>query len=326
MLGRFFYPDGIDLVNLGDVRAFMLVNDNLYNICVKPSARQYSLQKHYDDIRDSGHQRSYASETVLAETNDPKFGLYLVLNHLIRHNVQFDFLDIGSFVGDVGLRYANFFRTHEISCHVHCFDPTLAGQLVPYNIELNGLGRHVTHHPAAVSGVNGCVLFLERRGHSDGSCASDVPGVSANSLVPSIRLSDFIRNHGIQNAFIKLDTENQESTILSEIDSFLQESINAVAFECHCRDNEVFQRIETISRTHALFDVGYVPKPFTFRHIPEGAAGVQSFRASVASRPYAYTDVLAVSKNTPELGALIRRLSVLETRPVAYSLIYERPA
>ena len=74
MLGRFYSPDGIDLVNLGDIRAFMLVNDNLYNICVHPQARQYPLARHYADVCDAGYQPSPAGGGMLDRASDPKFG------------------------------------------------------------------------------------------------------------------------------------------------------------------------------------------------------------------------------------------------------------
>lgn len=49
MLGRFFRTGGIDLVDLGDLRAFMLVNDNLYKVCVNEQSRRYSVAKHFAD-------------------------------------------------------------------------------------------------------------------------------------------------------------------------------------------------------------------------------------------------------------------------------------
>ncbi len=323
MLGRFYSPGGIDLVNLGDIRAFMLVNDNLYNACVHPGARQYPLAKHYADVCQAGYQPSPAGGGMLDRASDPKFGIYLILDHFIRHDVDFAFLDIGSFVGDVGLRYGNYFRTVGVNRHVHCFDPTLAGQLVPYNIEINGLGQYVTHHPRAVSGVNGYVMFFERKGHSDSSSAVDSADVVANSIVPSIRLSDFIRQHNIRNAFVKLDTENQEPAILADLGAFLYESVNAVVFECHSGQDDVFLTMAGLSRTHYLFDVGYVPKPFIFRLIAEGAGSLEEFRTAVAGRPYCYTDVLALSKTTPGVADLVRRLLALGTRPVGYSLVFD---
>jgi hypothetical protein len=85
MLGRFYFPDGIDLVNLGDIRAFMLVNDNLYNLCVHAGARQYPLAKHYADVCDAGYQPSPAEAFRLLRADffgglrlfaplDPKLG------------------------------------------------------------------------------------------------------------------------------------------------------------------------------------------------------------------------------------------------------------
>jgi hypothetical protein len=37
MLERFYVPDGIDLVNLGDIRAFMLINDTCTTSACTPA-------------------------------------------------------------------------------------------------------------------------------------------------------------------------------------------------------------------------------------------------------------------------------------------------
>jgi hypothetical protein len=79
----------------------------------------------------------------------------------------------------------------------------------------------------------------------------------------------------------------------------------------------------SLSRTHYLFDVGYVPKPFIFQLIGEEAGSLEDFRATVAGRPYGYTDVLALSRTTPGVAALVRRLSALGARPVGYSLVFD---
>ena len=58
--------------------------------------------------------------------SDVSLGLYILLLHLIDHCDDLAFIDVGCFVGDVSIRYANFFRTLGHNGKVICFDPTQA--------------------------------------------------------------------------------------------------------------------------------------------------------------------------------------------------------
>jgi FkbM family methyltransferase len=227
---------------------------------------------------------------------------------------------VGSFIGDVGLRYANFFRTIGYDGQVYCFDPTLSGDLIPYNIRLNGLEKHVHYCPLAISNVNGYLTFFQREGHSDSSASASNASTHVNAIVESVRLSDFIRKHGIKDAFIKLDTENLERVIIADIRDHLNSTSSAFGFEFHVHQRDMWPLIPDLLRTHVLFDIGYLPNPFCFSEI--SADGVEAFLFECANRPYQYTDILAISRATPALNDLLKHLRSFTPRPVVYSLVY----
>jgi FkbM family methyltransferase len=317
--GRWFCADGLDLVNFGDFHGFMLVEDNLYKLCVDEAHKHVAIERHYEMLRQSGHRPSPVNQQNVAALDEAQWGIYVVLNHLIRRNIPVTFLDVGSFVGDVGLRYANYMRTIGYAGGVYCFDPSLSGELIPYNIRLNGLEPWMTYCPYAVSDMAGYITFLQRQGHSD-SASTSLSGAAANTIVESIRLSDFIREKQIDSAFIKLDTENLESRILNDISEFLAGTVNAVGLEFHAHQREMYPVLEGLLQTHLLFDIGYLPKPFCFRPVTRQAMG--AFIQETARRPYGYTDVLAVSRKTPDVEALAARLGGLKPSAVGYSLVY----
>ncbi len=317
---RFEHGEGIDLVDCGDFRLFMLREDNLYNISVPQARKRYSLAKHYQDIRENGYARAPVDARTVATVRDACFGIYKVLYHFYRTCVDFRFLDVGAFVGDVSVRYANFFRTLGCEKKFYCFDPTLSGDLIPFNVQLNGLENCITHYPLAVSPVDGFITFAQRRGHSDSNRATLEGEEQQNSIIPSIKLSRFIDLNGIGNAFIKLDTENLESVILQDIAGFLQSTMNVVCFECHAHDLALRGTIEDLFATHLLYDVGYVPRPFCFSEIDPRDLG--NFYERVQNRPYGYTDICAISRRLPALERLQQELTGLTEAPVEYSLVY----
>jgi FkbM family methyltransferase len=321
VLRRWFCADGVDLVNFGDYRGFMLVQDNLYKISVSEAHKRFPVERHYRDLQQHGCQASPVTRGNVDGLRDAQWGIYILLDHLIRRSVRLSVLDVGAFVGDVGIRYGNYMRTIGHDGRVYCFDPSLAGELIPYNIELNGLGGYVTYCPYAVSDTAGFLTFYQRQGHSD-SAATSRDGTEANTIVESIRLSEFVRERGIEHAFIKLDTENLEPRILADISAFLQTSGRSpVAFEFHAAQREMHPMLMALLRTHILFDIGYLPHPFCFRHVT--AEGIGRFISECGGRPYGYTDVLAISRTTPDLEVLVKRLAELAEQPAAYSLVYD---
>lgn len=121
----------------------------------------------YRNAHRNGYARPPISRSSIKTEHRARFALYKVVDHMIRNCPGFTFLDVGAFVGDVSLRFANYCRAEQASCSFMCFDPTLAGDLVPFNIELNGLGDYITHHSLAVSHITGPIPFEQRLGHSD---------------------------------------------------------------------------------------------------------------------------------------------------------------
>jgi FkbM family methyltransferase len=232
------------------------------------------------------------------------------------------FLDVGAYVGDVGIRYANFFRTLGYPGKVFCFDPTLAGDLIPYNISLNGLERYVEHRSEAVSDFSGLVTFEQKQGLADSASALIGKGEEQNTIVSCVKLSHFIKERNIQSAFIKLDTENLEQRILADIHEFLTQTPSAVCFEFHAHHNDMLSTMTRLLETHYLFDVGYLPRPFCF--IPLNGHILSQFDNVVVNYPYKYTDVLALSRNIPGVAHLADRLASLTTSEIEYSLVMEQ--
>jgi FkbM family methyltransferase len=202
----------IDLVDFEDLKLFMLKNDNLYNIAVSEDRKNQSLSKYQAEIREKGYPRSLVTPESINDVTSARFGFYLFLHHLWEHdsnrsrslehngnrsrsweqnsprststgprNADLTILDIGSHIGDFSLKMGNFIRTCGKACRVISFDPTEAGVLVNYNIELNGLNEIVRHEDLAVSDFDGLMLFDYSPGFSDSTHVSERIGAAAAS-------------------------------------------------------------------------------------------------------------------------------------------------
>jgi FkbM family methyltransferase len=297
----------------------MLSEDNLYHVCVPEEFRHFPLDFHYSSISQQGYQPSPVSAANIHLVKPARYGVYLILHHMIQAGIAPSFLDVGAYVGDVGLRYGNFFRTIGYNGRVFCFDPSLAGTLIPYNIALNGLEPYVEHRPQAVSDFSGLITFEQKQGHADSACSTSPGAGYPNTIVPCVKLSEFINKQKIQSAFIKLDTENLEIRILADINSFLLETPSVVCFECHGHETALFPVMSKLLETHYLFDVGYLPRPFCFTPVTPDT--LQDLQAKIRQYKYGYTDILAISRRMPGVAELVNKLAELKSEPAAYSLI-----
>ena len=71
-LPRFFHSEGVDLVNLGDCRAFMLTHDNLYKVGVADQHLGFPIDQHYASIEREGHQPSSVTLEGLSSVSDAR--------------------------------------------------------------------------------------------------------------------------------------------------------------------------------------------------------------------------------------------------------------
>jgi FkbM family methyltransferase len=157
----------IDLVDFEDLKLFMFKHDNLYDIAIPKARKNQSLAQYQEFIRQHGYPRSMVSPENVTSLSQARFGAFFIMHHLWQHGVDFTVLDIGSHIGDFSLKMGNCIRTFGQANRVIAFDPTEAGALMDYNIELNGLGKIVKHEDLAVSEFDGLMLFDYSPGFSD---------------------------------------------------------------------------------------------------------------------------------------------------------------
>ena len=166
-MDAFLVNKRIDLVDFDDLKLFMLEDDSLYAAAVPEIRKHQQVEDFQKSILAGGPTPSPVTADNVNQIKSSKHGVCVVMHHLWRNGVEFDVLDIGSHIGDFGLKAANFIRTHGKNSRVITFDPSEAGALVPYSIEINQLAGIAKHEMLAVSDLGGLALFQYRPGHSD---------------------------------------------------------------------------------------------------------------------------------------------------------------
>jgi FkbM family methyltransferase len=158
----------IDLVDFDGLKLFMFKHDYLYDHAIPQDRKNQSLHDYQQSVRQHGYPQSVVTPENVERLTLARYGVYVFLDHLWKHGVDFVVLDIGSHVGEFGLKMGNCIRAFARANRVIAFEPTAIGELVRYSIELNGLGGIVTHEDLAVSEFDGLTLFTYTPGYSDG--------------------------------------------------------------------------------------------------------------------------------------------------------------
>lgn len=161
------FNKNFDLVDFDGLKLFMLEHDNLYKTSVAESRKYQDLNVYQRATLVQGPPASPVTPANANDLTSARYGIFLVMAHLWKHDLDFVVLDIGSYIGDWGIKVGNFIRTFGRTTKVITFDPSEAGALVEYNIELNKLEKIVRHEMLAVSDFNGVVMFRYQAGGVD---------------------------------------------------------------------------------------------------------------------------------------------------------------
>lgn len=308
---------GYDLVRLQNVSLFVPTNDNLYDRWLSNEAKGLTLERHRELMRTD---RPF-SDQILRE--DVTKLLFLYIDTLFRHEMAVHLLDVGAWVGDVAISLARFAVLRGGAFKADCFDPSLAGALIPFNAELNGVDKIVTFHPLGVSLFGGPQIFTQLRGNSDGSRLSSIGRFGAlrpyeSRLIRTVTLDTCLpREEAGRHVIVKIDVEGIDGQLVRQVKDQLGGMTLIVEF---CPDRPEYvdigaaRFVDDLKTTHTLFDICYCPRPSAAHRVD----GTAQFIDSVRKRPYGYTDILAVPHTLRCHAELVGALSRLE--PVPYSL------
>lgn len=295
----------VDLVRMGSILLFVPTEDNLYDRFVPDAAKHYSLEKMVRDL---------SAEPPTDPTGDVTKVMEQYLALLFARGQKVHVLDIGAWVGDVAVRWAKFAADRRAPFTAACYDPSLAGRLIPFNATLNGVGDRVSFHPVAVSNVAGVQLFLQRKGNSDSSALVDGPQATSEDTYPvrTVMLADLIDGAACDHLIAKIDVEGLEAKLVLPNLGRLANVTMILEFaprQPQYADIGPVNYLRVLQATHTLVDLFYLPRPTRADIISDPE---RFFVEVMTTRPYGYTDVLAVPKSLPvhdEMLSLLRGLS-----------------
>jgi len=261
--------NNVDLVDFDGIRLFMFTDDNLYNIAIQEWRKHKALELHYLEVQNGKYPHSPLIQKTLPL--EARYALFHLANILWQKEVGFHFLDVGAFVGTVGIKMAHYMRANARPEHVFLFEPGKPFEILTFNIELNQIGDYATPFCCAITTYNGVAQLSWRPDSMDAAqirleartaienksvlrkltrIASDprtfltpvkrrrlMEKLFAHSsmetrLVPCKTLPTIIRElPNGKNLFIKLDIEGLDMLLVNDIYNMHAETLFFVTFE-----------------------------------------------------------------------------------------------
>jgi FkbM family methyltransferase len=335
----------IDLVDFEGLKLFMFRDDNLYNKFIPAHRKNQSADNYYKAVNEKKQYPVPSISYRTCESNtDPRSGLFIYFKHLLDQNIHFTVFDIGSHVGDFAIKCGHFFRDAGKNINVISFDPSPAGMLVPYNIEINGLSKYNRHEGFAVTEYDGYFVFNFTEGNSDSSKLSFSKEMKLSEklkfymgaslkfkiqtafrlataalrpkaktydiIVKGVNLQDYLTRNAIdQHLFLKVDVEGYDETLIRNIIPLKKDRCISFITELHVDFNSI-AFLQEMSEHFHIFDLFYCPNPTRFKQIEPG--DFKDFvNQDLKNRTYGYTDLFLLDKNTPNASELIKKLNTL---------------
>ncbi|MEP6795808.1 MAG: FkbM family methyltransferase [Saprospiraceae bacterium] len=338
----------IDVVDFDGLKLFMLKDDNLYDHFIANDRKNQDLDAYYKEIKE---RKGYPIPGITFEncesSDDPRNGLFIYFKHLLDQHIAFTVFDIGSHIGDFAIKCGHFFRNADRKIGVVSFDPSPAGMLVQYNIDINGLTKYNKHEALAVTEHDGYYIFHFREGYSDsaklsfskeGSFLEKLRFYAGSTLafkftilkklisqairktpksfdliVKGIKVENYLKTQSIDtHLFVKIDVEGYDEVLVREFIRLKKNKLISIISELHV-DAGSIHFLQEISEHFYVFDLFYCPNPTRFKLIsPEQFEDF--IHRDLKNREYGYTDLFLLDKQTPDVNTLVSKLIKLRQK------------
>jgi len=306
ILEYLFEKRRVDLVNFGDLKFFVYVDDMMYS-CIPDEMKNYQFSK-----KDAIAIKTRDHEILPEECKTNLY--YILFNHYWRENLDFTLIDIGCPYGITAIINSCLIRRSKHNNRVIFFEPGLTADLIPHNIRINNVQNAVTFENIAVSDHNFPVIMWTTSSHTEGNrIVNRNPQMEDRSfVVNSTTLDDYVHDHNLTTSFIvKIDTEGAEHEVYSGFIETLHEHYCTCIWEFSPQflstriDSLDF--LKKISRNCSVFDLGQDHfNNVTVTPVPE--SGFKKFIAETLKRPQPWTDILVVPRNIPGFDNLCKDL------------------
>jgi FkbM family methyltransferase len=235
--------------------------------------------------------------------------------HYWRHNLDFDYVDIGANVGLTAIAQSVFSKRCGKANKTYAFEPGRVFPLLQRAVQLNQIQDVTTCVRAALTNYNGSATFyLTPAQHAASSLLVEAvarPGVveSAETVVDAMTFDSFVKQMRAANGLLaKIDTEGADFKVLDGMCRTLADRRCTIQIELYPALVDAYADpavcLCSLAADFMLIDVGVVPP----LQIGSGQAEIAAFVEDVRARANPVTDVFLVPKRLPGATDLVSRI------------------
>lgn len=301
----------VDLVDFGQLRVFMYVDDMGYRVI--PPEYKNNVSGPVD------RDLSQPARTPQERYDDPGEPLIsLLLSHYWVHGLEFAYLDVGCQYGTSAMATAQVILASGRRNPVFAFDPGTAGALVPFNLVLNGMEDRVTFEAVAISNHNLPGIVYAEAGQSENNriVNRDLRTEAVSRVIRCKTVDQILTERGVAtDLIVKLDTQGGEPEVFQGMERTLRERnvlcVSEFVPDAIATRVDPTDWLSLLSRDFHFFDIVdndmYLKR--SHKLTPVDSAALPAFVSAVANRQPAYTDLLMVPRKLPGYAALAERLT-----------------
>jgi FkbM family methyltransferase len=307
----------VDLVDFGQLRAFMYVDDMGYRV-IAPEYKQKTAVPVERDL-------SQPFRTAEERYDNPAEPLIsMLLSHYWVHGLDFTYFDIGCQYGLSAMATAHVILSAGRQNRVYAFDPGIAAALVPFNLQINRMEGRVVFEAVAIAnhGLPGIVYAELGQSENNRVVNRDLRTEAFSRVVPCKTVDRVVAERGITNHLIvKMDTQGGEPEVFDGMERTVRERWVTCVAEfvpgAIATRRPPADWLRRLGESFRIFDIQENDMYLKASHrvTPVDKSKLSEFVEIVDRREPPYTDLLLIPKNLPGFAALDQRLTGWQPRP-----------
>lgn len=241
-----------------------------------------------------------------------------IMKHYRENSLQFNVFDIGAQYGLVGLSIADIIQKEKRDNKVFLFDPGVAQGPLAFNIAVNSLKTVAKRENYAVSDEAGSCDIYIKKGNSEDNHISKRENDNYDVVYQAKKISvdEYVnRNKLSHNLILKIDTQGEEIKVVNGMKQSIRNGICCflTEFTPWLYGGAAKEFLTMLNKDFYIFDMVIEYKNNLdilkkWKGVELNDSLFDEYIADVNKYEYAYTDILAISKNIPAYQQLKNRL------------------
>lgn len=284
----------MDIVKIDEYAYYINTLDDAYKVWQGHPLAQFAFKPpdDFSPLKPHPNQNDLPSHQAACENP-----LIFSFCHFWRNEIEFTYVDVGANIGSTIIIMAGFIRRMGRRNKCVAFEPGVAGSLLGYSVELNGLSDIVTVNRRAADAKTGTTLFHSMLGHSASNSALDIHSsfdipLARSTVVRTVRLDEVVSGPVIA----KIDTEGNDFRVVKGMERVIAGHDTCLQLEFNpSYVARIADPLEEMRRLDSDFQLYIVDPDKPWNAIEKAEASPECIER-IRSSPRGWVDLFAIQR------------------------------